>query len=71
MTLWDRPVRELVVILGTVALMIVLVSAVIGVFVIEIINPETDTANAASFIGHAVSALLAGVVGFIVGRRQD
>ena len=65
-----RPAPEIVVIVFAIAAAVVLVVTTIGIIVIEVVDPSTDTSTAVDVVGGTFSALLAVAIGYALGIRH-
>jgi uncharacterized oligopeptide transporter (OPT) family protein len=64
----DRTSPEIVVLILAATLGVLLVASVVFVGVIELTQPETDTAVAISSITNTITLLCGAVVGYLAGR---
>jgi len=65
-----RAAIEVIVLMITGTVCAILILIAVGVAVVEIISPETDTSEVVSTLGSIVSTLLGAVFGLIVGHTM-
>lgn len=64
----DRPTGEIVVLIFALAGSVILILVGGGIVVLTLEYPERDYTSASSWLAHASSALVAGVLGYLAGR---
>lgn len=69
MGITERPTVELVVLIFALAGSVLLVLIGGGIVLLTVAFPDRDYSAASSWLGHASSALIAGVLGYLAGRN--
>jgi hypothetical protein len=64
----SRPTGELVVLFLAATVCGVVLFSTIGILVIEIVNPDSDTSKASVVIGGVLNTLLGLIAGYLAGR---
>lgn len=66
----NRSVVEIMVLVFTFTVSFVLTGSITVVAIVEIFNPETDTAGAAQTIVTLISGIIGALLGLIAGKSQ-
>ena len=70
MRLSDRSTGDLLILLLACLVVAVVLISTIGLFVVELVNPEQDTSSAGAVIANIVNTLVGLVAGYLAGRTE-
>jgi hypothetical protein len=71
MRLNERPTADLIVIALTGVVVFSVIASIIGLFLIEIYDPNRNVEDLSARVATIISSLVSGIIGYIAGKRSN